>query len=130
VPRLKDLVAKFGEGAIKGTIKEKAAPFIEVFKEGQIGERELRLIIITNHSVYRDFMPKEFKEAILKLFEGNESYLNNVDDGLLTIFMKAMTEEIGLWFPKVVSPDRKGWLLRELQYIKEDLDKRRTEAQQ
>lgn len=116
-----NLLARFGRGYLKSIIKEKATPYIAVLRDGGIGEREIRYLINNNLSLYKDFMPTALKKAIIEEFRSDARYLNNIDDNLLAIFVEAITDEVP-WFAKVVSADKKHWLLRELSFIKKDLE--------
>lgn len=122
------ILERLGRAFTKATIKEKAALYIEALKEGGIGENEVRYLIDHNLSLYRDFLPAAWRKAIVEQFKPYASSLD-IDDGMLALFVEAMTDEIP-WFARVVTVDKKGWLLREIQYIKEDLESRKYDSEE
>jgi hypothetical protein len=119
---MSEILARFGRAYAKGAIKEKAALYIEALKEGGIGEAEFQFLIDNNRSLYEEFIPNSWKKAIVEEFKGNAALLENVSDDMLALFVEAMTEEVGVWFARVLTVDKKDWLLRELQHIRQDLE--------
>jgi hypothetical protein len=117
-----EILSRLGRGFAKAEIKEKAGPYIQVLKEEDgIGEKEMRYLVDHNLSLYKDFLPAAWKKAIVEQFKPYASSLNDVNDGMLALFVEAITDEVP-WFARVVTVDKKGWLLTELAYIKKDLE--------
>jgi len=118
---MSEIVSRFGRAFAKGAIKEKAALYIEALKEGDIGEREFQYLVDNNRSLYKDFIPASWRKAICMEFKDSAPLLQNVSDDQLALFVEAITDELP-WFARVVSVDKKDWLLNELALIRKDLE--------
>jgi len=74
-----------------------------------------------NLSFYKDFMPQPWKETVLQGLSSQASSIGQIDEDTITLLVEAITEELP-WFPKVVTWEKRAWLLRELELIRKDVE--------
>ena len=98
-------------------------------QEAGIGEEELSYLVNNNISFYKDFCPPAWKEALLEQFKDSASYLDNIDNDILFLFVEAMTDEAP-WFSQIITKGKKQWLYNELFLIGQDLKCREREKTQ
>jgi hypothetical protein len=83
-------------------------------------QEDLATLVNNNLSFYKDFMPQPWREALLQGLSSQTSSIGQIDDDTVRLLVEAITEELP-WFPRVVTWEKRQWLINELELIRRDL---------